>query len=130
MRRYSATPHLAAAATFFVSGLFHEWLLYSIYVFVDCEKDDSGQSCTCCFRPTHGKQLAFFVWNAIIVMVEYSIGHICLFTWVKRTFPATAVTVLVMMTALPFAHLFFDDYIEGRFFHDLQVGFLIIRPLK
>lgn len=123
-------PHLAAAVTFFVSGLFHEWLLYSIYVFVDCEKDEFGQSCTRCFRPTHGKQLAFFLWNAVIVMVEYSLGHFCIFTRVKRTLPVPAVTVLVMMTALPFAHLFFDDYIEGRFFHDLQVGFLIIRPLK
>ena len=120
---------LAAMAAFIASGLFHEWILYSMYVITNSEKDESGQCSTCYSPPIRGKQLAFFAWNAVVLVLQHFIGHFYLFGWVKKTLPAVVVTALVILTVLPIAHLFLDDYIRGRFFHDLSVGFLIIRPL-
>jgi hypothetical protein len=120
---------LAAVAAFIASGLFHEWILYSMFVIVESEQDETGQCSSCYYPPSHGKQLAFFIWNAIVVLLQHAMGHFHLFRWIRETFSAPVVTALVLLTVLPIAHLFLDDYIRGRFFHDLQPGFLIVRPL-
>jgi hypothetical protein len=100
-----------------------------MYVIVDSERDATGQCTTCYYPPTHGKQLAFFVWNAMVVMLQHSIGHLFPFRWIGETFPAPLITALVLLTVLPITHLFLDDYVRGRFFHDLQPAFLIVRPV-
>jgi len=128
VRKYSSYI-IASIAAFLASGLFHEWVLYSMYVIVDSEKDATGQCSTCYYPPSHGKQLAFFIWNAIVVVLQHSIGHIFLFRWIRENCSAPLVTALVLLTVLPIAHLFLDDYIRGRFFHDLQAAFLMVRPV-
>ena len=123
-------PVVAVAAAFIASGLFHEWILWALYVVVDGEKDATGQCSSCYYPPMHGKQLAFFLWNAMVIILEFIIGRLYVFTWVGKNLPALLVTALVIMASLPVAHWFLDDYIRSDFFHDIQVAFFVIRPLK
>ncbi len=73
-----------------------------------------------------GSSFPFFIWNAIVVMLEHAIGIFYLFRWIRETFYTPVVTAVVLLTVLPIAHFFLDNYIRGRFFHDLQPGFLIV----
>jgi len=129
VRKYFA-PAVAVAAAFIASGLFHEWILYAIYVVLDSEKDEEGKCSSCYYPPMHGKQLAFFMWNAMVIALEYLIGRLYVFTWMGKNLSPPLITALVIMASLPVAHWFLDDYMRSDFFHDLQVAFLLVRPLK
>ena len=62
---------MAATAAFFASGLFPVVRILSAMFFVhDYEKDEDGQ-CNFCYQPSYGKNLLFFIINAIIITVEY-----------------------------------------------------------
>jgi len=116
---------MAATAAFFASGLFHEWILSAIFFVHDYEKDEDGQ-CKLCYHPSYGRNLLFFVINAIIIAVEYYVGEWYIFLWIKKCLPRFLVSILVVSTALPFAHLFTSDYIKSDYFYHGQIGFPLV----
>lgn len=77
-------------------------------------------------RPIYGQNTAFFIWNAIIIGLEYSIGSAALFQLLRSNLPATFLSLLVASTALPMAHWFTSDYVRSDFFHDGQIGFPLV----
>ncbi|KAL3783746.1 hypothetical protein HJC23_004865 [Cyclotella cryptica] len=107
---------VASTATFVASGMFHEWLLSIVFL---PDNPPSPNS----YRPIYGQNTAFFIWNAFIIGLEYSIGATALFQLLKSNLPATILSLLVASTALPMAHWFTLDYVKSDFFHDGQIGF-------
>ena len=77
-------------------------------------------------RPIYGQNTAFFIWNAVVIGLEYSIGSAALFQLFKSNLPATALSLLVASTALPMAHWFTFDYVRSDFFYDGQIGFPLV----
>eukprot|EP00579_Thalassiosira_antarctica_P000802 CAMPEP_0201868078 /NCGR_PEP_ID=MMETSP0902-20130614/2110_1 /ASSEMBLY_ACC=CAM_ASM_000551 /TAXON_ID=420261 /ORGANISM="Thalassiosira antarctica, Strain CCMP982" /LENGTH=444 /DNA_ID=CAMNT_0048393375 /DNA_START=123 /DNA_END=1457 /DNA_ORIENTATION=+ len=119
----------ASMAAFVASGLFHEWLL-SIVFYPDSEEHIGSCSPPICYLPTYGRNTLFFIWNAIVIGLEYAIGGAAIFQLFKKHLPLTLVSLLVASTTLPTAHWFTNDYVRSDFFKDAQIGFpLIVRVL-
>ena len=106
-------------AAFLASGLFHEWLLS---ITLSPDYDHGGRT----FSPGHGRNTLFFVWNAILISIEYVVGGAAVFKSLKQRLPQTMISLLVTSTALPVAHWFTNDYVRTGFFHDGQLGWPII----
>jgi len=64
------------------------------------------------------------------MLTEHFVGGWRICSWMKRNFPVPVKSALVVLTALPMAHLFTGDLIEGGFFYDFQVGLPLIVKMK
>jgi len=120
----------ASLAAFVASGIFHEWLL-SIVFYTDGDDDDNHEvvhtnKIIDSIIPGYGRNTLFFVWNAILIGLEYAFGGAAMFQLMKRHLPLTVVSLLVTSTALPMVHWFTNDYVRSDFFWDSQIGFPII----
>merc|ERR1719330_1323387 len=116
---YSVSSKLmAVCATFLASGFFHEYVLIAI------NPSHLG------FKPDLGKNTAFMMWNAVIVILEALVGHARLFQWIKNTVSAPILTILVLSTAMPVAHWFIHPYTKSHLFIHGTVAFPIIKIIE
>jgi len=60
-----------------------------------------------------GKNTAFMMVNAGIIIIEALIGNAKIFGWMKTVLPSFIVTILVICTAMPIAHWFLHPYIKS-----------------
>jgi hypothetical protein len=89
---------------------------------------DDGSCSPLCYLPGYGRNTLFFLWNAIIISIEYAIGGFAVFQLCRAHLPLQLVSLMVAATALPMAHWFTNDYVRSDFFSDAQIGFpLIVR---
>jgi hypothetical protein len=115
---------LAASATFLMSGLIHEYLLFVLccpeklfYLQQDANTIDS--TCTSFL----GFNLAFFVYNGVLILLEYAFIGILLHQRIVQLYlPAPLMTSMVILTALPVAHWFTDAYADCNIYESLKVG--------
>jgi len=119
----------AATAAFLSSGLFHEFILSAIFYVPKYELGPSDQS-KHYYVPTYGRNLVFFLINAFIIAAEHKFGGAPAFAWIKTNLPIPVVSLLVVSTALPFAHLFTADYILSDYFVHGKIGFPLIVSLQ
>jgi len=70
--------------------------------------------------------MLFFGWNAVLILLEYSVGGLSIFQWMKKNLPQFVITALVILTALPLAHLFTGDWIKGGYFDAVRLAEPII----
>ncbi|KAL3810513.1 hypothetical protein ACHAXA_005655 [Cyclostephanos tholiformis] len=110
---------VASVATFIVSGLFHEWLLSVAFQ----PEGEDGVCYSACYYPGYGRNTLFFVWNALLIGLEYAIGGAAIFQIIRAHLPLMVVSLLVASTALPTAHWFTNDYVRSDFFNDTLIGF-------
>ncbi|CAB9502242.1 Pfam:DUF821 [Seminavis robusta] len=108
MRKNGFSRGMAGLATFAVSGLFHEYILVAL---------------TMIDGPTYGNHLNFFLWNAVVIILENLLSNHPVIQWTSKNLPRPIITALVLLTALPISHWFTDEYLEIGFFHDFSVGF-------
>jgi len=113
----------ATVAAFVASGIFHEWLLSIVFY-----PDDDEQECRepTCYRPAYGRNLVFFLWNSILIGMEYMTASWTVWRTLKGSLPKVIILLLVSLTALPFAHWFTHDYVRTDFFHDTSIGIPIV----
>jgi len=111
---------IALWATFIASGLFHEYIFYGLFIPMQEGED----------LPPPGRQTAFFLWNAIILSLEHTIGHYHIFQWISQKLPRPVVTVLVISTVMPVAHWFLHPYTKVTFFEHADYGFPILVPMS
>jgi hypothetical protein len=109
---FDGHPILAVLSTFMASGLFHEWLLPTVFWN---------------YPSTHGITIMFFLWQAALVILEGLVG--LWFAQLVPTLPKAVRTVLVVLMGLPLAHWFYDSYLRSDFFLHSQVGLPMIVPL-
>lgn len=115
---------VASIAAFLASGFFHEWLLAVVF-YPDFE---DGSCSPICYTPGYGRNTLFFIWNAMLIALEYAFSGAAIFQLFRTHLPVTAVSLMVAMTALPAAHWFTNDYVRSDFFKDMQLGFpLLVR---
>lgn len=112
----------AIMCTFLASGLFHEWILTVMFYIHDSEKDANGL-CSSCFHPhMYGKNIMFFLWNGILIFLEFTIGkRLAIFHRLAKTLPPLVITFLVLMCSMPVAHWFFGDILKSKFMHHSQL---------
>jgi hypothetical protein len=115
VRQQGGGKPLAVLATFVASGLFHEWLLPSVFF------DYPNQ---------HGMTLLFFSWQAGLVAIEALIGHWTIFNRLSKTLPGIVRTSLVVIAGIPLGHWFVESYVSSNFFLQGQCTFPSILPLE
>jgi hypothetical protein len=115
---------IASIAAFIASGLFHEWLIYFIF---DMHLEEGSHAVT---KSALGKQTAFFVWNAVVIVLESIVGNAVIFKWISQTMPKLVVVGLVLCTALPVAHWFLHCYFKSELFVHGELAFPLIRVLE
>ena len=100
----------------------------ALVIFLQGGGGHDGESCIppLCFQPGYGRNTLFFVWNAIIIGLEYAIGGAAFFQLLKKHLPLTMISLLVASTALPMTHWFTGDYVRSDFFKDGQIGFPLV----
>lgn len=120
---------IAIFATFIASGLLHEYVLAILTITHDDENDENGL-CHSCFRPKYGNHIAFFLWNGVVIILEHLLCNLHIFQWMKKVLPKSIITMLVIMTALPVAHLFTDEYVQSGFYSHYKIGFPMLIILE
>ncbi len=106
LRKYFSS-HVAAFGTFVVSGFIHEYVLYTMTF--------RSQHL---YQPQYGNQFIFFLWNGIVLLLERFCPRVKL--------PRPIQTALVVMTVLPIAYLFTDEYMRSSFYDDASWAFPIL----
>lgn len=69
-----------------------------------------------CFSPAYGYTLAFFIWQAVLIVGEIAFGRSKFFQALGKTLPSPVRTVLVVLLGLPLAHFFSEGYARSNFF--------------
>lgn len=130
LRKNQVSQALAAGGAFLASGLFHEWILTFVFQPRHHEVGADG-SCSAphCYLTPVGGSTAFFIWNALIIMLEYSFGGSKLVLQFVKTVPASLRTVVLVMLALPVAHWFCEPYVVSNFFDHASIGFPLIKEI-
>jgi len=105
-------------ATFLVSGFVHEYIL----IFLVQRKGETSS-----YEPQFGNQFLFFAWNGIVLFLERALlsteqGQSSS-KWMQSNVPKPIRTALVLLTVLPIAHLFTDEYVKSSFYDDAAFGF-------
>jgi hypothetical protein len=129
VKQYSKA--LAASATFTLSGLIHEYILFVIC----CSDSYYPQKNTQTNSPRCisflGPNLAFFIYNGVLIIMEYAfIGTLLHQKIVSLSLPTPLFTCMVVGTALPVAHWFTDMYVECNIYESLKVGCLTLVTTK
>jgi len=102
MRKLTNSRILSVLTAFFLSGIIHEYVNLVLYY----EKGIAFE----------WKQVLFFGWNGILILLEYCLSSFPLFQWIGKNFPPIIISILVISSALPLAHLFLGDYIKFGYF--------------
>jgi hypothetical protein len=130
VRAATKSKSLASLSAFVISGLCHElvWLMLFFPTGAQlAEGYQRGSSCclSCYCLSWTGKQLVFFGWNGILIMLEYFVGNaLALHT---KQFPRLVRSHLVVLLALPVGHLFTFDITQAGYFTHLRAAMLLIR---
>mmetsp|Transcript_43715 Transcript_43715/g.105429 ORF Transcript_43715/g.105429 Transcript_43715/m.105429 type:complete len:237 (-) Transcript_43715:234-944(-) len=106
---------LACISVFLASGLFHEFLLAVMFQPLPDQVDSQG-NCAGCFSPAYGYTLAFFIWQALLIVGEIAFGRSKFFQTLGKSLPSTVRTILVISLGLPLAHMFSEPYARSKFF--------------
>jgi hypothetical protein len=119
LRKGGCSRAFAAMITFLVSGLLHEYILYAMTLRAGVPNNPMQKP----FVPSYGRQLLFFIWNGIVLLIERLLEGTAPVRWMQQNVPKPVRTALVLLTVLPVGHLFTDEYIRSCFYSDISLGF-------
>ncbi|CAB9504739.1 long-chain-alcohol O-fatty-acyltransferase [Seminavis robusta] len=124
--------YVALASTFLASGLFHEWIVWLTFAPVFESISDARNKDSCpnasCFQPTYGPAIVFFLFQAMLIALEFLVGsHLKGFT---DAIPTPLATLLVVCIGGSMAHWFSDGYVHSSFFLDAQVAYIGIKGMN
>jgi len=121
------SANTAIIYTFLASGLFHEWIMVAILFIHENEKNDDGYCEKCYYPDMYGRNLLFFLWNGILIGIEFlALKHFPIFSRLGNALPSLLRSMMVLMTALPVAHLMFGDYVKSGLYLHAQMGLPMI----
>lgn len=114
-RQITSSKIIATITTFLVSGIIHEYVNYVMFYEV---------SSSYRFK---WKQILFFGYNGLLIVLEYCIfSRYNIFIWLSHRLPKIIITVLILYSALPLAHLFTGDWIRYGYFDSICLAEPII----
>lgn len=91
---------------------------------------DDAERCIECYVPAHGYTMAFFLWQALLIVAEISFGRKPFFQSLGKALPTSLRTFLVICLGLPLAHMFSEPYARSDFFSHGQPGVPMIRLIS
>ena len=106
-------------ATFVASGCLHEYVLAVMALRGGVPNNPKGEP----FTPNYGKQWIFFAWNGAVLLAEHALQGTAVIRFLQNNFPKPVRTALVLLTVIPVAHLFTDEYVHNCFYSDISMGF-------
>jgi Membrane bound O-acyl transferase family len=110
--KYLGASHgVAVLATFFVSGLFHEWIMPIVM-------SD--------YNYTVGSSMLFFLWQGIVIVLERHTQGFGLPKHLARPL----LTFCIVMLGLPPSPWFCDAYVNSNFFVYSGSGMFVIKPTQ
>lgn len=121
MYSWTSSRYCAVLATFMMSGLFHEYLLYVTV-------SHPSQM----VQPCYGKNTAFMMWNAMTITFEALLRPLIRKVVPKSTIqkiPTLLLSCYVLSTAMPIAHWFIHPYTKCGLFEDFHVAIPMIQKL-
>jgi hypothetical protein len=108
---------MAVIVTFLASGIFHEWLLWAIFTPTKGQRDpETGECSSSCFQPTYGRAIVFFLWQALLIAIEMTLGRTQVFCVLGNSLPSLLRTFLIICLGIPVAHFFTEPYFRCEFF--------------
>lgn len=131
VRRYYP-KYVALSAAFLASGVFHEWLVWLVFSPLPSAKTISSHNEDCtdwkCYTPTYGPAIIFFVFQGLLVAIEFSTAQYYM-SLIQKSVPGPIATLLIVCIGGSMAHLFSDAYVNSSFFVGGRVAYILIRPL-
>jgi hypothetical protein len=119
--RDSCSSAVAAFGTFVVSGCIHEYVLWTMSY-------RGGEHHV--YQPRYGRQFVFFLWNGLVLLLErYWRQWTQSYAKTLQQIPRPLQTTFVLMTVLPIAHFFTDEYVLASFYDDASWGFPILKVI-
>ena len=109
-------PLFAVLATFIASGIIHEYVNVVLFQHIG--------------NLFKWKNMIFFGWNGLLIGAEYTIGHWTVVQWLSKHLPQSIKTSMVILSALPLAHLFIGDWIEAGYFDHVSVCLPLIERIN
>jgi Membrane bound O-acyl transferase family len=127
VRRYFS-KYVALVATFLVSGLFHEWIVWLTFsLLTPINEGEEECSNASCYQPTYGPATVFFLFQAVLIALEFWLSSKLKATtnWI----PAQIAPLLVVCIGGSMAHWFSDGYVHSSFFLDSRVAYVFVRRI-
>lgn len=122
LRQAGFSRHSAAIFTFLTSGIIHEYILLVMAQRKGTPNNPQQEP----YRPALGNHFVFFVWNAIVLLLERLAEGSTAIKWMQCHVPKQVRTALVLLTVLPIGHLFTDEYVKSCFFNDAAFAFPLV----
>lgn len=119
LRKNQYPRFIAAFATFMASGFLHEYVLMTLSLRGGVPNNPTGEPCS----PRYGNHWIFFMWNGVVLIVEYLLQGTALIRFLQNNLPKPVRTMLVLLTVIPISHLFTDEYVQCSFYSDISLGF-------
>jgi hypothetical protein len=119
VRQWGFSRPFAVLATFAASGILHEYVLVVLAVRGHRHNGEDDEP----YAPVFGKQFCFFAWNAVVILLEHAIEGHSIIQWMEVNLSTPVRTALVLMTVLPIAFMFTDEYVACGFYSDISMGF-------
>ena len=111
---HSSSKLAAVIASFFVSGIWHEWILHIL-------------SFDIAYTPSYGRTTLFFVFNGLLVIIEQLTKGWKIITLMKKFLPKPIITFMVILCVLPVTHWFCDEYRNIGYLESVSTGFPIFK---
>lgn len=127
MKQYSKA--VASSATFAMSGLIHEYILFALCC-LNCNSQTHAINSSGCSHFL-GLNLAFFMYNGVLIVLESAFCGTLLHHYiVDLSLPTPLLTCIVIGAALPVAHWFTDSYVNCNIYASLKVGCPMVVMMK
>ena len=125
-RKQGFSQPAAAFATFAASGVLHEYFLAAT-AFVGRSSLQTDES-----FEVHliGGHLLFFLWNAIVLILEGLLQGTTIIQMMEKRLPKPVRTALVFMTVLPIVHCFTDQFVSLGLYSGFSLGYPRIIPIN
>lgn len=120
---------LTVGLTFLASGLMHEYI-WTLMFYQHDPVHYENEVCLGCFHPIFFKATGFFLYNAVLMLLERATPVGLWLTERTKSWPTILVSTLGVMTVLPVSHLFTGDWVSGGYFTDLSIGLWTFRKLR
>ena len=127
-RKRGFSKGISALATFAFSGVLHEYFLAATTFGGNHSHDSAVHS----LDATHlmGGHLIFFLWNALILILDGLCRETKPIRVMEESLPQLLRTALVLMTVLPVAHFFLDQFISIGYYSGFSLGYPRIVPIN
>lgn len=125
LRQAGISRHMSALLTFCVSGIIHEYIL----VIMAQRKGIPNNPLHQPYAPAFGQHTLFFLWNGVVLLLERTVESHPAIKWMQSNLPKRIRTMLVLLTVLPIARTFTDEYVASSFYSDMAFGFPLITYL-